>query len=488
MHTTSPSEVVETDVSLSDWVPPHDLSESSPDEPKPRKKRIAGIDLARGLAVVMMTFVDAGPSDPDVGTDAEGSSGAFLTFFSDLTAWCAGRANVTFFIISGLAAAYVARSRSTPTPTAVHLRRGAALFIAGVALNNTVWPFSILEFYGIMFLLIPWLLKWSNKQLLAFACFSIPVGTVLVEYARSSGLRASSLGGYFGSDGQSGPLEWTVDTIFNLAVTDDFYPLAYWAGYFCLGMAIGRIDFSSRAVAASLAAGGLAAALVLGALGTGNDWRGQIGDASPVATATEATSGADRAEGADPAEGTDAAGGATDAGALDPQSDAFWEKTANMSDAEFTEFMQKHGFDDMFADDGGTVASNGGFEPVAGPFEWSVALDNVLRNVQRAAISLTIVGSMMLLPTIMQRGLWPLGALGMMPLTGYIAHVEFGLIMQERASSSSLATQVLVFWGMLGGLMAFSMLCIRLFKTGPFEWVLKHLSGSAPAPQRGRSS
>jgi uncharacterized membrane protein YeiB len=71
----------------------------------------------------------------------------------------------------------------------------------------------------------------------------------------------------------------------------------------------------------------------------------------------------------------------------------------------------------------------------------------------------------------------------MMPLTGYIAHVEFGLIMQERVSSASLLTQVLVFWSLVGGLMLFSVLCIRFFRTGPFEWVIKHLSGSAPSGQ-----
>lgn len=452
-------------------------------------KRLIGVDLARGLAVIMMTFVDAGPHapmvdmssstelDPNANEAAMDALNPILWLFVNLPVWCSGRANVLFFVISGVALSLVARNATRSLADSVLYRRGAVLIIAGVMMKNTFWEYSILEFYGVMFLLSPWLLQWSTRRLFIFALVSMIGGSILVAFAQSLSLHGTLAANYFSGRIPSG---WLLNTIVELFLTDVFYPLGYWAGYFCLGMAIGRLNLHSKKLAVSFLLGGFVLAVSL-SFASNHIYGDDKSMGMPMSMDESVQSKDGQGEG------------------MQQLSSEEWEKLSeletgedfNAETGEGQEMMQQRmallemGLSPEVLEQlrknkkiMGKFDGMSQFHDYRTPFDWTNAIYSVGNNLQRPAVSITILGFMLLLPLMIQRWLWPLAALGMIPLTGYVLHVEYGSIMILIGGDTALQ-QVLAFCGLIGVAMLVGVLSQRYLGAGPLEWGLKKLSGSS---------
>lgn len=235
------------------------------------KHRIIGIDIARGLALLGMFNVHIELAGPE-GQAPDRAVTAVLEASS-------GRASVLFFLLSGISLSVISKRGSASASEDVLHRRGWILVLLGLLIAGSFWGASILEHYGIMFLLAPFLLRRSNRTLVGLTVAGLIVGPVALL-----GLRplTDDIGSYTG-----GVLEWLMDVGWDLAVSGNF-PLVVWFGFFAFGVRLGRLDLGSTQVATRLLGIGLGAMLALwlllsvGGLAYSNDFDDLGGPAHAV--------------------------------------------------------------------------------------------------------------------------------------------------------------------------------------------------------------
>ena len=213
-----------------------------------RRGWIRGIDLARGLALAAMCTQHVFIEGPDGGT----STGWVAWLFRE----SAGRASVVFFVLSGVSLALITAGGSRSADPRALRRRGIALVGVGLALAGTVWEASILQHYGVAFLVAPWLAGASRRALAAVTAAGLLGGPVAL-------LAVPNL-----DDGVRGAADGTlVDPIVETAwdiLAVGHYPMVLWIGFFTLGVLLGRLDLRHRAVVGRLVAGGAAVAVIAG--------------------------------------------------------------------------------------------------------------------------------------------------------------------------------------------------------------------------------
>ena len=201
----------------------------------PGATRLAGLDVARGLAVLGMFTAHVGDSADE--------------FFSP-TGWLQvadGRSAATFATLAGVSAALLSGGRR-PRPDlrrdrARIVARAVVLAVLGALMTALGTPVAvILPGYALMFLLLTFSLRWTLGALLAAAGVVVLVGPPLVQGLRGVGLGSSGVGEL---------------------VAGDHYPAAVWMTYLLVGLAVGRSDLRSPRVRAGLAGAG-AVALVVG--------------------------------------------------------------------------------------------------------------------------------------------------------------------------------------------------------------------------------
>ncbi|MGN8246048.1 heparan-alpha-glucosaminide N-acetyltransferase domain-containing protein [Cellulomonas soli] len=210
-------------------------------------RRIEGVDVARGVAVLGMVTAHVGPDDH--GPLPPGG-------FSQLAD---GRSAALFVVLAGVGLALLSGgSRPVDGTRLVQSRlrilvRGALLFALGQALLLLGVPIAIiLTSYAVYFALALLALTWPRAALVSAAAAVALVGPVLVQWAQP---RMPSLSG--------GSPETLADV-----VVGHYYPAAVWMSYVLTGLAIGRCDLRSarlRRLGAALGAG-------LVVLGHGGSW------------------------------------------------------------------------------------------------------------------------------------------------------------------------------------------------------------------------
>lgn len=222
--------------------------------PTPAKRpRLIGVDVARGLAVIGMIATHTLPMETE--------SGAPTT----VSMLAAGRAAATFVVVAGVSVAFLSggregvRGRKRVASSAGLVVRAMIVLVLGLALGliatqNGIW--GILPFYGLLFVLALPLLGLRAPALLGVTAAVFALGPVLL--VATAGLELP----YAGGD----------DPTFSTLVTDPLglliqlllsgaYPVVVYLGYLSAGLAIGRLDLSSRRVAWWLLGGGLALAV-----------------------------------------------------------------------------------------------------------------------------------------------------------------------------------------------------------------------------------
>jgi uncharacterized membrane protein YeiB len=208
--------------------------------------RIAGLDLARGLAVVGMF-------------GAHLSIGTELT--SDPSTWAAvvdGRSSILFATLAGVSIALLSgRTRPADGIDLVRARLRIAVRAAWIVAIGAVLEWLdtfvaiILGVYAVLFLLALPFLRWSPPRLLvaagAVAVAGPPLNVVLGQVLSVA-------------DAES-------HYVAELLVTGA-YPAMLWLAFVLVGLAVGRLDLGAGGVRARLAGAGAAAAV----LGYGGGW------------------------------------------------------------------------------------------------------------------------------------------------------------------------------------------------------------------------
>lgn len=222
--------------------------------PAPAKPRIAGIDLARGLAVIGMFAAHAGPPDPQ----------------NWLHQLVSGRSAVLFAVLAGVSVALLSGGRSGPGDRRGRMSsriavRAVVLFALGLALTSLQVPaMVILTSYGVLFLLSIPLLRLGSRALAVLAGITAVV-TPLVSYGVRSAMPPAKEIGYVPGFSAFSSLEETGRAVQGILL-DGAYPVLTWIPFLLVGMALGRMDL--RAVRARLVAIGTGLAV----LGYGISW------------------------------------------------------------------------------------------------------------------------------------------------------------------------------------------------------------------------
>lgn len=377
--------------------------------------RIAGIDIARGLAILGMFTVHVqffGTGGEDVG----GTAGAVLTAPG-------GRAAVLFFLLSGVSLSLIAGRGSLSAAAGVLRRRGFALLFFGLVLSTSfIWSGSILEHYGVMFLMAPWLLLASDRVLTALGIGGIVLGPVALLMVRPF---TEDVAGF--SDGAIGGV---IDIAWSLGV-DGLYPLLVWFGFFAVGMRIGRLNLRSRQVGASLLAVGAAIAIAVPLVVH------QIEDAGILSS------------------------GDGQAGLSGELTEA--EKEQLKSDEDFG----LDEFDDAPDRDPEQLLDT---TEHSGQTAWAM---------QASAIAMAILGAALLLPRLGQRLLWPLAAVGSISLSAYLIHIVLVTDVWDYLvvdSDWTVREQIGILFGLELALVAICAAIVWRWGSGPAERVLRWVS------------
>jgi uncharacterized membrane protein len=218
------------------------------------RPRVVGVDVARGLALIGMIATHV------FGTlDASGNP---------VTAHvvAGGRAASTFVLVAGVSLAFLSGGRrgvhgrerlAVSAGLVVRAVLVGALGLAVSALSDANGIDVILQFYAVLFLLAIPLLGCAPLVLIGIAVAVIALGPVLLVLTADLGLP------YAGSG-----TDPTFSTLFHdpsgllaqLFLTGE-YPVVVYLAYICVGLAIGRLDLSSRRLAWLLLGAGTALAL-----------------------------------------------------------------------------------------------------------------------------------------------------------------------------------------------------------------------------------
>ena len=218
------------------------------------KRRLVGVDAARGLALIGMISIHIMASwDP--------------VSFEPTAQWTvfAGRSAALFALLAGVGLAFSTGGRTPHTGRAMTADRVGvvvrAVLIAGLGLAiNEVIPgdtidevpaVNILVYYGVFFLLAIPFLSLSARALFAWAgCFAL-AGPVLIHVLRET-LPAFERHNPVLGDLIAAPAA----TAAQLLLTGTFPALPYLA-YLLAGLALGRLDLGQTQVQARLVVGGV---------------------------------------------------------------------------------------------------------------------------------------------------------------------------------------------------------------------------------------
>ncbi len=216
----------------------------------PSRSRVTGVDLARGLALFGMMAKHIFDDSTDTGPTATGLIAS-------------GRSAATFALVAGLSVAFLSGGRQILTgvprrAAAAGLAvRGLAIGAIGLLLGYAGSGIElILAYYAVFYLCSIPLIRLRPKALAALSVAFATVGPVLLLLADRLDLPDS---------GTAEPTFTTLVTnpaglLCQIFLTGD-YPVVVYLAYLCAGLAIGRLDLTSRRLGIWLLGGGVAMTL-----------------------------------------------------------------------------------------------------------------------------------------------------------------------------------------------------------------------------------
>jgi uncharacterized membrane protein YeiB len=208
---------------------------------------VTGVDLARGLALLGMIAVHVLDTDTENGPTLTGQLAS-------------GRSAATFALVAGISVAFLSGGRRVlhgrPRRAAA---AGLAVRAAGIGAIGLLLGYAgsdldlILAYYAVFFLCAIPLIGLPPRALAAICAGLVLVGPVLLVQAARLGL----------------PDSGTEEPTFGTLVADPLgllsqvfltggYPAVAYTAYLCAGLALGRLDLTSRRLAVGLLGSGVA--------------------------------------------------------------------------------------------------------------------------------------------------------------------------------------------------------------------------------------
>jgi uncharacterized membrane protein YeiB len=207
-----------------------------------RHPRLAGIDAARGLALVGMIVVNVGP----VGSQSLLQRLYLLPY---------GRASVLFVVVAGIGMGYLLNRRPERERWSTVTWRAALLFGGGVALQELTEQVNvILPTYAVLFLLAPLLWRLPDRTLLGIGVVLAVAGPAVIVVHETIWPGPQPV-----DPVTLGTPPW--EAAYSLLLTGR-YPLLSWTVPFVAGLCVARLDLTDTAVLRRLAAAGAAVAAV----------------------------------------------------------------------------------------------------------------------------------------------------------------------------------------------------------------------------------
>ena len=203
--------------------------------PRTQHVRLPGPDVVRAVAligVVVMNFhgyliLRGGPR----GTDT------IDEFFDPWTGPLGTRFAATFVLVAGVGVTLLTR-RSIGDRAAVRAkrstlaRRGLVLYVGGLLLD-TIWPGTILPFYGAMFVIAAVLFTLRSAWVLAVGLAAALAAAGLHWWDVQSSLDGDDTSWFFA------PSSSVLDRLTDVMVNGT-HPLLPWLAFFCTGIVLGR--------------------------------------------------------------------------------------------------------------------------------------------------------------------------------------------------------------------------------------------------------
>ena len=234
---------------------------------------MTGVDLARGLALLGMIAVHVFESSTDQGPTATGLIAS-------------GRAAATFALVAGISVAFLSGGRrilhGRPRRAAA---AGLAVRAAGIGAIGLLLGYAgsdldlILAYYAVFFLCAIPLIGLPPRALAALSATLVLVSPVLLVEAARLGLPDSGTG-----EPTFGTLLTDPIGLLSQILFTGVYPAVAYMAYICAGLAIGRLDLTSRRLAVRLFGGGVA--LVVAAQAVSHVLLYQLGDLDRLVAAT----------------------------------------------------------------------------------------------------------------------------------------------------------------------------------------------------------
>ncbi|MCF7548865.1 heparan-alpha-glucosaminide N-acetyltransferase domain-containing protein [Pseudonocardia sp. WMMC193] len=200
--------------------------------------RLAGVDAARGLALLGMMATHLLPLHTAAGETVVG-------------AVAAGRASALFAVLLGVGISLGARAPRGAAAAGLVVR-AVLTGVVGLVLVGFDPPVAVILTYYALLILVAIPLLWAPTPLLAAGAVVAAVGTPVLSALLRVGLPAgpgAQVG--FAALGDPGP------ALVTLLVTG-YYPVLTWTTYLLAGMAVGRLDLRSVRTAWWLLGGGAA--------------------------------------------------------------------------------------------------------------------------------------------------------------------------------------------------------------------------------------
>jgi uncharacterized membrane protein len=394
----------------------------------PVSRRVEGVDVARGVALIGIVAVNVLPD--------QGPSGDPLLVWTVL----AGRPAALFALIAGISIALQSGGQRPPAGRAMAAARAAlalrAVMITGIGLvlGYTAAPVAIiLSYYGILFLLAVPLLGLGRRTLLVLAVVFAVAGPVAMQLVRGGWPEMPQPDGEY----TLGVAAADPGVFFTDMLLTGYYPALPWMAYICVGLAIGRLDLTSRRIAAVLAGAGATIAASIWLLSML-----LLGPGGGRERIVAATPGMDRSE---------------------------------------IEAILVFGGD--VAD--GLPTTTGWWLAVNAPYT-----STPVTILHTLAIAVAVLGTVLLLVPLLGRTTAPIAAAGSMTLTLYCAHVVImaAEILDPERTTMSTAIQCILF-------LLFAVLWRAAVGKGPLEAILAGatgwlrtlvLTGRRPAPPPDR--
>ena len=390
------------------------------------RRRIVGVDVARGLALIGM-----------FGAHLMVASGPDFTL-SDPSTWLDivnGRSSILFALLAGVSLALMTAGARDATPDelrTIRLRlvgRGAAIFVVGLVVELLGSGIAvILTLYGVLYILAAFTVHLRTRVLLIAGAALGILGPPLLALL---GVVSPDLGG----PGLSLVLFGT-------------YPITVWAALLCAGLVIGRLDLTRvRTAVVMLVCGGLIAigGYALGALVAPAPQ--DVGSSSVVSSGSV---------GMTPGDEIDISG-----------------LTCQQSDGIVACFAPEKAF--LFGEDGGGDEGQSYLERVAAqdpPAKMLEAITSVsahsggvLEILASGGFAVAVLGLCLLVTRYARWVVLPLAAYGAVPLTGYVIQA----ILLLAGAATWLPNPVLPWIALSLLMMAGALIWTRTVGKGPLE-------------------